>query len=252
MGTRLDRMGKGERAGGRGGRGRGGRGRRGGIGSRNRRGGIGSRNRRHGHRGNRVYGGGGGGGGGDCSTPAGCASCLIVFFIFVLFFGVMLTIMGNTGFGDPCDPNNFFKSEFRCFGKKYGMVFLAIGAIGLGLSIAGLCVARNMDFESSSAPTPIPISSVSGPTAPAATPYFPSPYGAGHAMPSQPAVTASPYAPAASPYAPAGAKGPTGPSPSPATLSPPAYSAVVTQPPSSQAVCGAPPPENPYGVSPNP
>merc|ERR1711916_3835 len=138
MGTRLDRMGKGERAGGRGGRGRGGRGRRGGIGSRNRRGGIGSRNRRHGHRGNRVYGGGGGGGGCDCSTPAGCASCLIVFFIFVLFFGVMLTIMGNTGFGDPCDPNNFFKSEFRCFGKKYGVVFLAIGAIGIGLSITGL------------------------------------------------------------------------------------------------------------------
>lgn len=128
-------------------------------------------------------------------------------------------------------------------------MFLAIGAIGIGLSITGLCVARNMEWESTSAPTPIPISSVSAPGAPAATPYFPSPYGAGHAMPSQPAVTASPYAPAGA------AKGP---SPSPATLAPagsgpPAYSAVVTQPPSSQAVYGAPPPGNPYGVvAPNP
>ena len=47
---------------------------------------------------------------------------MIGLFVFVLFFGVILTIVGNTGFGDPCDPNNFFKSEYVSVGGWVGGV----------------------------------------------------------------------------------------------------------------------------------
>ena len=74
-------------------------------------------------------GGGGMGGGGTGGTRVvmrtrevgGCSACttweqmvlgvLIGLGVGVFVVGTILYAMGTSGFGDPCDPNNFFKDE---------------------------------------------------------------------------------------------------------------------------------------------
>ena len=57
---------------------------------------------------------------------------------------IMLIIISNHGFGDPCDDNNFFKDSTKCWGKKNGPILLGIMLTTAVLAAIGLAITSRM------------------------------------------------------------------------------------------------------------